>query len=299
MNTEYIKYLADKLSFPDEAKISLIADSAKINASVKASVLLDDALKAYENSDYAYESIKYRFDGIAESSGVHKYAAAMLILMLACEKLEKKYAEAGYTDEMFVNSMTDLRCKLVEYHNSYGFWGTDSAWHTRFYRMTCFGLGRFQFEKREFKNKCSGIAGNFVKEGDTVLNFHIPSTGESLTEEIRFASYKKAKEFFFPNSDKPTPFVCHSWLLWPGYEECLKNNKNTMAFRHDFTIVDASESQRFSDGWRVFGPKAWGDVSEWPRDTSMRRALAEYTEQGGTHGSGYGLFFFDGEKIVK
>ena len=81
MNTEYIKYLADKLSFPDEAKISLTADSAKINASVKASVLLDDALKAYENSDYAYESIKYRFDGIAESSGVHKYAAAMLILL--------------------------------------------------------------------------------------------------------------------------------------------------------------------------------------------------------------------------
>ena len=299
MNVEYIIYLADKLSFPEEAKLSLVADANKINSNAAASLLFDDALNAYERSDYAYESIKFRFDGISESADVHKYAVAMLILMLACKKLEKKYEEAGYGDELFVNSMTDLRCKLVEYHNSYGFWGTDSAWHTRFYRMTCFGLGRFQFEKREFKNKCSGIAGNFVREGDTVLNFHIPSTGESLTESVRFASYKKAREFFFPGIDAPTPFVCNSWLLWPGYEKCLSGNKNTMAFRHDFTIVDASDSSRFSDGWRLYGTKAWGDVSEWPRDTSMRRALAEYTENGGKHGSGYGLFFFDGEKIVK
>lgn len=299
MNVEYIKYLAEKLSYPEEAIASLLSDANKINANAKASLLLDDALAAYENSDYSYDNIRYRFDGIAEAAGVHKYAAAMLILMLACEKLEKKYAEAGYSDDLFVNSMTDLRCKLVEYHNSYGFWGTDSAWHSRFYRMTCFGLGRFQFEKREYKLNCTGIGGNFVRKGDTVLNFHIPSTGVSLTDEVRFDSYKRAKEFFYPGSDKPVPFVCNSWLLWPGYEECLSKSKNTMAFRHDFTVVDASESSRFSDGWRVFGPKAWGDVSEWPRDTSMRRALAEYTEQGGVHGSGYGLFFFDGEKIVK
>ena len=72
-----------------------------------------------------------------------------------------------------------------------------------------------------------------------------------------------------------------------------------MSFRHDFTLIDAKPDDGFSDGWRIFGAAAKNDVSEWPRDTSLRRAIAEFTEGGGRHGSGYGVFFFDGERIIK
>ena len=132
-----------------------------------------------------------------------------------------------------------------------------------------------------------------------MLNIHIPSNGQSLSDEVRLDSYKRAKEFFFPDAKGPIPFICSSWLLWPEYEGCLPKGSNIVRFRHDFTIVDAKADEDFSDGWRIFGAAAKKEVSEWPRDTSLRRALAEFTENGGRHGSGYGLFFFDGEKIVK
>lgn len=300
MNITYIEYLANKLSYPDEGKASILCDAKKVTENEKADILMQDAVDSFERTNYSFDGMSARFDSIADAAGIHKYAAAMLMLMQACETLEKKYAENGYDDKLFTDTMADLRFKFIECKKVKNVWGTFVAfWYPGFFRMTRFALGRFQYEKISYSKKYTGIAGNFVKEGDTVLNFHIPSSGVSLTEEVRLDSYKKAKEFFYPDSDKPVPFVCSSWLLWPGYEDCLPERSNVRAFRHDFTLVDANESAEFGNAWRVFDSYAEKDVSEWPRDTSQRRAFAEYTEQGGKHGSGYGVFFFDGEKIVK
>lgn len=300
MNITYIEYLANKLSFPEEGKESLLNDAKKVSENATADILMQDAINAFERTNYSFDGMSARFDGIADASGIHKYSAAMLMLMQACEVLEKKYADAGYSDQLFVDTMSDLKFKLIECKKVKGVWGNFVGfWYPGFFRMTRFALGRFQYEKVTYSKKYTGIAGNFVKEGDTVLNFHIPSSGVSLTEDVRYDSYKKAKEFFYPDSDKPVPFVCSSWLLWPDYEQCLPKTSNVVAFRHDFTIVDASESAEFGNAWRVFDSYAEKDVSEWPRDTSQRRAFAEHTEKGGKHGSGYGVFFFDGEKIVK
>jgi len=300
MNVNYIENLADRLSYPEEGKASLVADAKKITENEKAEILMQDAVASFERTNFSFDGMEARFDSIAECSGVHRYAVAMLMLMEACTILEKKYAEAGYSDQLFVDTMSDLKFKLIECKKVKGVWGTFVAfWYPGFFRMTRFALGRFQYEKVSYSKKYTGIAGNFIKEGDTALNFHIPSSGVSLTEEVRLDSYRKAKEFFYPDSDKPVPFVCSSWLLWPGYEDCLPKTSNVLAFRHDFTLVDASEYASFTNAWRVFDSYAEKDVSEWPRDTSQRRAFASYTENGGKHGSGYGVFFFDGEKIVK
>ena len=300
MNVSYIEDLAKRLAFPSEGIQSLVCDAKKISDNMKADILMQDAVDSFERTNYSFDGMEARFESIAGCAGIHKYSVAMLMLMSACPTLEKKYADAGYDDKLFIDTMSDMKFKLIECKNVKNVWGTFVAfWYPGFFRMTRFALGRFQYEKVTYTRRTTGIAGNFIKEGDTALNFHIPSSGVSLTDEVRYDSYRRAKEFFFPDSDKPVPFVCHSWLLWPGYEECLAKSKNTMAFRRDFTIVDADASSRFSDAWRLFGSKAWGDVSEWPRDTSMRKALAEYTEQGGKHGLGYGLFFFDGKEIKR
>lgn len=300
MNINYIKYLAEKLSFPIEGVDSLLADAKRITENDKADILFTDAVESFARTDYSFDGMEARFESIAEHSGVHRYAVAMLVLMQSCETLEKKYDENGYSDQLFVDTMSDLKFKLIECKDTKGVWGNFvSFWYPGFFRMTRFALGRFQYEKIKYTKKTAGIAGNFVKEGDTVLNFHIPSSGVSLTEQVRYDSYRRAKEFFFPDSDKPIPFVCSSWLLWPDYESALPEKSNLMAFRHDFTLVDANAYDSFTNAWRVYGAYAECDVSQWPRDTSQRRAFAEHTEKGGTHGSGYGVFFFDGEKIVK
>ncbi len=299
MNSSYVKYIAEKLSFPNEAVDSLLSCAEKVTNSRQADVLMMDALSTFERTDYSFEGMKDRFVSISRAADISKSSAEMLMLLLACEKLEKKYADAGYGDKFFVDTMSDLKYKLVECHGLYGVWGTDSEWHPDFYRMKRFALGRFQYEKREFRGEFFGVNGNFIRKGDTVLNFHIPSSGVGITKDVRYDSYRRAREFFYPDSDKPTAFVCSSYLLWPDYEKCFPENTNVFSFRHDFTIVSTTEYTRFTNAWRVFGAAAWSDVSEWPRDTSQRRLLAEYTERGGKHGSGYGVFFFDGEKIVK
>ena len=155
------------------------------------------------------------------------------------------------------------------------------------------------FDRQDVQGMLDAMHRIEVKPGDTVLNIHIPSNGQSLSDEVRFDSYRRAREFFFPDAKGPIPFVCSSWLLWPEYEQCIPESSNIMRFRHDFTIVDAKADDGFSDGWRIFGAAAKKEVSEWPRDTSLRRAIAEFAEKGGRHGLGYGVFFFDGEKIIK
>jgi hypothetical protein len=127
----------------------------------------------------------------------------------------------------------------------------------------------------------------------------IDAYGVPLTDEVRYDSYRRAKEFFFPDCDKPCAFVCSSWLLYPGYENYIPDRLNIKRFRHDFTVLSYNESDSFGNGWRVFGGKADLPASELPRDTTQRRVFADYCEKGGKHGGGYGVFFFDGEKIVK
>lgn len=300
MKATYIKNLAERLSFPTEAVEFLSACATQISENAQADASMAEAIWAFAKSNYSFDGMKYRFARISELSSLHEYTVAMLFLMQACEDLERRYAEAGYDDKLFIDTMSDLRFKLIECKNVKGIWGTFVAsWYPGFFNMTRFALGRFQYEKREFSHDCYGVNGYFVRKGDTVLNFHIPSSGVSLTDEVRFDSYRRAREFFFPEAEGAVPFVCSSWLLWPGYESYIPDGLNLKRFRHDFTVLSASESDTFGNGWRVFADKAELPANELPRDTSQRRMFAKYCEDGKKHGHGYGVFLFDGEKIVK
>lgn len=300
MNVSYIENLAKRLLYPTEAIEFLFSAAMKVNATREASVSFNEALWAFEKSNWSFDGMKYRFLRISELTALCEYTVAMLFLMSACEDLEKRYSEAGYDNSLFIDTMSDLRFKLIECKTVKGVWGTFVAsWYPGFFNMTRFALGRFQYEKREYSHDCYGVGGHFVRRGDTVLNFHIPSSGVSLKDEIRYDSYRRARDFFFPEAEGAVPFVCSSWLLWPEYESYIPDGLNLKRFRHDFTVVATSESDTFSNAWRVFGDKAELPASELPRDTAQRRLFAEYCESGKKHGHGYGVFLFDGEKIVK
>ena len=51
--------------------------------------------------------------------------------------------------------------------------------------------------------------------------------------------------------------------------------------------------------WWVFDRGYEGDASVLPRDTSVRRALADWLAAGGIPGGGDGYFLFDGNTINK
>ncbi len=298
MNTAYINKIAKELLFPDEA-IQCVALSSKI-IEKKCPELFDEALWAFEYSGFCMDGMKARFVHIEKLTGVHEYTVALLFLLAACEQLETRYFESGYSRELFLDTMADIRYKLYECKTVKGIWGNFVYWwYQRFYNMTRFSLGRFQYEKIEFPRELYGASGNYVKRGDAVLNFHIPSSGIHLTDEVRFDSYKRAKEFFFPNTDAPVAFVCDSWLLWYEYENYIPEGLNLKKFRHDFAVISSSPVEGFGNAWRVFGADAGKPIEELPRKTGQQRFFADYMASGKGHGSSFGVFFFDGDKIIK
>ena len=191
-----------------------------------------------------------------------------------------------------------MRWKLRECMDCEEVWGTFVPhWYRGFFEMTRFGLGRFQFEKTDFDADYYEKCGNTLKRGDTVINFHIPSAGP-LTDEKRLDSYKQAYKFFGGKDGEPMAFVCGSWLLYEGHREFLPENSNILRFMDDFDIIRSADREKFSDGWRVFGKYSNGPVEDLPEDTSIRRAFKQRLQQGKPTGYGYGVFFFDGEKIL-
>ena len=238
-------------------------------------------------------------DAFAEEIEEHSFTMSMLLLLLCGEPLLDLYHMAEISEDIYIDSMKDLTCKLVECYELHGIWGTFvSDWYPRFYTMDRFALGRLQYEFSTFGLEDTLINGNLIKKGDKVLNMHIPSSG-SFSTKVRMHSYKKAYEFYEKDfGGKPIPFVCNSWLLYPKYQDILPERSNILGFCKDFAYIHERTEDDFHNAWRIFGKDYKKDPKEWPRDTSLRKLFAEYVECGGTSGNGYGVFLFDGQTFL-
>jgi hypothetical protein len=97
-----------------------------------------------------------------------------------------------------------------------------------------------------------------IKQGDTVIEVHIPRGGAMTPEECD-KSIAMAKEFFatyFPDCNYEY-FTCHSWLLDPTLAELLPEQSNIVRFGKRYEIVKAYESDAIFR--YVF---RWGTVRE-------------------------------------
>ena len=219
--------------------------------------------------------------------------------------LREKYAERDLPETIFWDSMTDLRAKLVECRAVYGINGSFVAsWFHGFFEMTRFALGRLQFEitelSREEPYTCRGRS---VREDDKLIGMHIPSLGP-LTVDLMLDAFKRAYNFpLFSEVRVPgtdwMPFCCGSYLLYPPHYDFLPPQSNILKFMDCFDIIDYSDSEEFNDKWRIFANYKDAEPADLPRDTSLRRAFADRLLAGGKTGHGWGIFFFDGEKILK
>ncbi len=307
-NTEMGEHMKESQAFLKEftRKIDFPAEAQEVYENILQRILTEsDYVGGIISSADLFRNQKYKeafdaADRLADEMGIHRYTLSMLLLILCAEPLLLQYREKGVPEEIYWNSMKDLRYKLLECHKVYGIWGTFVRdWYPRFYQVDRFALGRIQYEFSVLQLEDYEIKGITVKTGDKVLNMHIPSSG-AFTEEMRLDSYKKAYAFF--NSEfggKAIPMVCSSWLLYQGNKEFLPENSNILGFMEDFTYIKSTAEEKFHDAWRVFGKDAEKGPQGWPRESTLQKRLAEYLERGGKTGSGYGIFLFDGEKIVR
>ena len=65
-----------------------------------------------------------------------------------------------------------------------------------------------------------------VKKGDPIISIHIPQ-GEKLTLESVRESIIQGMAFW----GKEMPYLCHSWLLYPGLKDILPEKSNIIMFQ--------------------------------------------------------------------
>ena len=255
-----------------------------------------------KNPEAPVSEVLDKISAISKKHGVNEYSLDLLFVINGLPYMHERFREKGLSDEVFYETMDDIRCKVNECIECKGVIGTFVAgWDDRFFRASCFGFGRFQYEEAVYGDGDFTLScGKTVKTGDRFINMHIPSRGIPLTDEIRLASYRAAYRYFAPQFDDGIViFGCHSWLLYDKHLEFLPEHMNIRKFVRDFELVYSVETEEFGDIWRVFGRYAGLPYEELPRDTALRKAYAEWLCSGHKSGVGLGLFAFDGEKIIR
>ena len=291
----YIETFCDEIRFPKEAIQDLLQNYNELRAKEDGFERFHELVESFKthNSKDQYESIFSKLDEIAKLSGVHKYSVHMLYLIALSIHTRELYEEKNISLEIYFDSMSDLRAKLMECHELYGVWGTSVGWwEIDLFQLNLVALGRLQYELISYQGEYTNDV-HQLKDGDMVLNIHIPSLGPLLYEDCK-ASFDKAalhfKEYF---KERPVAFVCHSWLLYPKHREFLPSNSNILKFMSFFDIISSEISEDKSDLWRVFY-KDWDkEPKDLPRNTSIQRSYADWLMKGNHIGSGYGVFFYE------
>ena len=130
-----------------------------------------------------------------------------------------------------------------------------------------------------------------LRKGDPVLETHIPSGGGLLPELVDDSI---ARSFAFFDAHVPgngaRALVCSSWILSPQLEECLPEKSNILSFQRRFRRFPVAPHNGSEGGlWFLFLKRPPYDPATLPRDTSMRRAVAEWMERGETFCGGAGF----------
>lgn len=304
----YNKFIADFMAhyaYPDEATALFTEVLKKLDENPDFAEPFDALTRRYSDHRCRIDDILPDLKVLAEKMGYSEYTLNFVFLLSLTEELYEMHHLMGLGDTVYYATMGDLRYKLLECMECEHVPGTFVAgWFDGFFRMERFAYGRFQFEichvDLDGKESYTMKSGRVVHPGDKYVNMHIPSSGQPLTDEVRFASYKEAYKHvkgLFP--DGKVLFGCGSWLLFPKHKEFLPPELNILKFFGDFEIVRGGERDHFGDDWRVFGHYTELPLEEWPEDTKLRKAYHQWLMAGNKTGSGFGLFEFDGEKILK
>ena len=300
-NYKHTLLVMDKLEFPEDAKKAIIAAEEKIISNEKANKIYESMYRAYWLKKKNFDYFKDKTKALAEEINEHIYTVHLVLLLNCTKPLLAKYKSEGISEEIYWNSILDIKVKTLECKENYDIWGTFvEGWFRGFFNLTRFGLGRFQYDLSDFGEEIYEDNGIVIKDNEFVLGMHIPSHLGALTYDVRMDSYKKAFEFFGKTKGEYIVFMCSSWLVFEGYREVFKEGSNMADFMADFDIIknDYAEENIFSNSLAVFGMEYNGDTSKFPTDTSLQRNFIKYLNDGKRCGHGHGVIIFDGERIV-
>ena len=181
-------------------------------------------------------------------------------------------------------------CTQVCYERR-GIYGIDQNVYRRWQRYaldgTLFRLGRLEFQLVDIDYDID-VEGLRVPAGTTVLSVHIPRY-LPLDEGACEKSYTWAREFFREiYGMEKCVFICGSWLLHPWMQEVLPESSAIIRFQKKFKLYWVEQNVAAAVGW-IFPNCKDKDISQYPTDTSLRRAAVQRIREGGTIGVAHGV----------
>jgi hypothetical protein len=137
-----------------------------------------------------------------------------------------------------------------------------------------------------------------AQRGDPALAVHIPAAGRfngPMTRDACADSFRCAIPFFakFLPGFRPLLFTCESWMLDPQLAQFLPPESRIVSFQQFFQLLPVPGADGRQAFERVFG----GPVDDWskvPRDTALRRMMAEQAAVGISWRIGAGVMLPEG-----
>lgn len=281
----YLENFIKKCNYPKESINDILTAGEKLKKQDESFILSKILEYAKDYSAFDFKKANEELAEIAKKINISEKTVWLVFYILLSKELEGIYAKNNIDNEIYVNSMMDLKYKTLECKETDGVWGIVPVfWYESFFNLTLFALGRLQFEVKEFGYEYNKN-GLMLSKTDKVINIHIPSSGK-LHKEDCIKSFKQAQEFFkdkVPNA----VFVCHSWLLFPKNREILNEKSNIVMFMDFFDIHHFEEEVVFGNAWRIFGRAFDKDIV--PK-TTLQKEFYDYLVKGNKVGWGSGVF---------
>ena len=285
------------LEFLRRAELPADADAYLKSCIDKIIPEFEDELKGIIDTLYSTDfSIKATAEGrkqLSDISQVNFYTVNFIFLVCASKQMRLDFAKRSIADEVFWDTILDLKYKLFECRQVKGVWGNFvEFWYDIFYRCDIYKLGRLEYERCIYPAQLPALEvdGIEIKEGTELISVHIPSSGALLPSEVE-ESFAMAERFFADHypSIKPLVFFCESWLLYEPYREVFAEGGNMQKFMDAWSIKANIETDDFGDFWRVYGKEYDGDIDSLPEDTTLRRNMKKFMQSGKKNGFGIGF----------
>lgn len=241
----------------------------------------------------------------------------LLVLLLYAPTVEENYRKAGYPEGLWKDILGDLMVWLPKMREDLGFTGVTARigeWILCCQNAQVIQMGRVQCEMshkfnqpyavfrengqyvvREVSKDAPRNPDAILQYGDAVINLHIPATGP-LKKEDCIASIKRMKQLKSELGGEYRAFVCYSWLLSDALQKLLPEKSNIRDFASLGHHLPNFGEQTNEIKWRLWNRNvATEGIANAPRDTSLRRNVATYLENGGRFQEG--AFFILAEEI--
>lgn len=218
---------------------------------------------------------------------------AVLVALLTVPYARAYHRERGIPPETTWRTFVDIGRNVAVYQRRHGRLGFDDlGWVALHLTGQLYDLGRLQANRARLGRTFARLMGEHgldARVGEPCLGVHIPRYSGPMDPEACRRSLAEAARFFprhFPE-ESPRYLVCRSWLLDPVLAERLPARSNIVGFQRLFTVVRDEEPADEATMIFVF-ENPTRPLADYPRRSSLERAVLEQMEAGGHWHGGRG-----------